>query len=348
MRRMLTTGLLSLALASPASALGWDDLSGALKSACGAASGGSVGGVPIGGDANLEWLCTLSGLANFVQNNILSGDWEGFASDVMGRSLTDLAHFTTSKLGFGDFGATVTALDEATRGTYQEFRRTLLSGLRRALESDGTGRKDDNAGLPASTPGGLADAYVKDNPVLNAAQTAGRLAQTAEAFRGADAAYRARKLEEQSREAVEATVKPGLESAARITGTPGRPGVADTLSDEARTALSTREVAITQARTLSEMMKQDAVTNTSVLGLLSEVARQGAMTNAELAAARERAEAGQETAENELKSYLEDVAEDTLQEAGSVARNLRGNADAATTLLDPDASSGAALGDVAP
>lgn len=333
-----------------AQAQSWQDLGGYLKKACTYVNGGGAlpGGVEFGGDSNLQWVCTISSMYGFVENNILNGDWQGFAKDVIGRYITQLATHLTGKLGFGSFNKTVDALDEAMRGTYNQFRSAILGGMQNALAADGANRRDDNAGLPASTPGGLADYYGQSNPILSAAQTAGRVAQTVEEFKAADAAFRTKKVEEQSNKAITDVLEPAIAAATGTIGAPKLPGRADQLYKQAETALSTREVVVAQTKAITEAMKQDAVYNTSTLSLLAEIAKQNVMTNTELVQAKERAEAAQSDTENELKTYLEDYAEEVLGSAREVAQQVDRNAKTASSMMSPDLSSGAELGEYAP
>ena len=337
MSRLWLAVALTLALgASPARAQSWNDLGGYLTQACKVGSNGAgAGWLNYDGTSNLDWLCTLSSLYRFTNTNILNGDWTGFASEVIGRYVTDLAHYTTGQLGFGDLNKTIEGFADSLRGTYAQFKASMLGAMRNSLRADGSRRLDDNAGLNSATPGGLADAYAKQNPLLNAAQTAGRLGQTVDRFEVLDRAFRAKKLEEESQKAIADNVAPAMANATGMIGTPQAPGTADTLLKKAQTALSSREVAEIQVEAVTTGLKQSAVMNTAVLNQLSEIAKQQVMTNNQLLLERGQAEEEQAGVQNQMKTYLESVAQDTLASGREAATAITDTADIATFLLDP-------------
>jgi len=345
----LAATLTVLAAPAPAQALTWDDLGGTLKKACTYVNGGGQsGGIQYGGDRNLQWVCTVSSMYTFISNNIINGDWKGFAQDVMGRYVTELASYLTGQLGLGSLNETVDQLNDMMRGTYRDFRNAMLGAMKNALLTRGQYAPEDNQGLPGSTPGGLADYFADVNPIFNASQTAGRMGQTIEKFKAADTAMRVKKVQEQSIKAIEDTVAPAMSNAMGTIGNGVQTGQADELYKTAESAVSTREVAVAQAKVMTEAMKSDAVYNTSVLSLLSEIAKQGVLNNSELAQARARAEAQQTDNENELKQYLEQQAEQTLNEARDVAQQVDRNVQTASSMLDPDVSTTDILEDMAP
>lgn len=345
---LATLGLTVLPTTARADA-GWDQVGGYLRQACSYASGAgsTTSWFQFGGDSNLQWVCTISQMYGFVNSSILNGDWEGFAKDIVGRYATDLAHHLTGKLGFGSINATIDQLNDAMRGSYRDFRTAMLGGMRNALAAQGT-MPDDNVGLPASTPGGLADYYANTNPVFSAAQSAGRAAQTVEAFKNADLAFKTKKAQEQSNKAIDDIVKPAIANATGVIGIPKVTGKADQIMQQAETALSTREVAVTQVKAMTEMMKQDAVNNTSQLNLLAEIARQSVLSNQQLMIAKEQAENAQATAENQLKTYLEGQAEDALNQARETTNQIHDNVLTSVNLLSPDAMPASDLGEYAP
>ena len=324
-----------------ARAQSWGDLGGTLKQACtlGSSGGALGGGVRFDGASNLQWLCTLSSLYKFVDNNLLNGDWQGFAADVLGKYLTDLANYGAGQLGMGDFNGWIEQQSDWLRGNYTQFKRGMLSAVQGALRAEAN-RPDDNAGLPVTTPGGLADAYVKQSPVLAGAETVGRLGQTLDAFGNIDKAYRAKKLEEQSQAAITDNVAPAINSATNVIGTPalpgaaGQTGIADTLTNKARTALSSREVAEVQVESIAELMKTNAVMNTAILNQLSEIAKQQVMTNSQLLTGAQQLGAQQEGAANDFKASLEDAAQEALVEAKGVAGTLSTALDTTRLLTD--------------
>jgi hypothetical protein len=314
---------------SGARADGWSDLGGALQAGCNVSNGIAVGPIQLGGDANLQWLCTLRSMYGFVSDSILGGDWVGFAGEVIGRYATDLASHVTDRLGLGTIDGWVNRANDALLGNYGDFRLNMMTAMRDALERDGSKRPDPSSKFSLATAGGLASYYTKINPLLNAARASRNIAETARIFEGMDLAHRADVGEQELKQSIEQNVAPALASAAQMVGTPVKSGIADDLLKKGQTALSMRELMETQLEAQTTALKQNAVLTSAVLNLLSENARQGLMTNNQLMLAKGNAERQAETALSP-DAALEQFAQERLNEAENVnnqfsllTRNLR-------------------------
>lgn len=328
-RRWTTALLLSLGSASAAS---WADLGQSLAQACQVGTGGAAKTLWSGSDS-LQWVCQLRNLHGFITDQLVNGDWEAFATDVIGRYATSLSAYAGKGLGMDALNASTERLNALLRSDYATFRRGLFGELAAALHD----RSDDNAGLPDTSAGGLADAAVRANPTLNAAQTAGRLAGVADAHAQLLKAYRAKKLAEENARAIEQNVAPAVETASNVIGTPVQPGTADGFVQEADTALSAREVQTVQLKAFAAFMKQSAVMDTAILNQLSEISKQGVMTNTQLLERQGELQAAQQGGVNALKAQVEQLAQDNLDAAVSAGRAFtRAYANAHGVLAGPD------------
>ncbi len=310
---MVLTGAI---LVSSARADGWDDLGGALSAGCNVAGGLAIGPVQLGGDQNLQWLCTLRGMYGFVSDAVVGGDWAGFAGEVIGRYATDLATHVSGDLGLGTVNGWVNRADDALRGNYGEFRLGMVNAMRDALAGDGSNRPDPSAGFSLATAGGLASYYTRSNPLLNAARAARNITETSQMFEGLDLAHRVAVSAEEMSKSDEENVKPALSSATQMVGTPIKSGIADDLLKKGQTALSIRELMETQLEAQTTGLKQTAVLTSAVLNLLSENARQGLMTNNQLMLAKGKAEAQVSAASPD--AALERFAQERLNEAEEI------------------------------
>jgi hypothetical protein len=331
----------------------WKDIGGVLKQGCQVLSKGTtIPGtkIPFGGDTNLDWLCTLSKMHGWVDGALMNGDWTGFAQEVLGQYVTDLAHHLSGELGLGTFNGVTEDIFNSMKGTYNDFRKTLMGAMRQALLAQAN-TKSPNDGLPASTSGGLADRWMETNPIINLANKAGQFAKTQDAFRQLDEAKKIDDFIKDRDESITAITEPALQAATSTIGIPLlQEGKADTFRKEAETALSTREVAVIQTKALAEGLKQDAVYSNSMISILSEIAKGQVMTNVELGKANSRANEAQSQGENELQGYLEQEAEATLQEAAETAKMVKQHVEGATELFTAPTFSEqtGGLGDVAP
>lgn len=318
--------LVGALLFSNAGADAWDDIGTFMQSAC--STGQEVGG------NTFDWLCTVSSSYGFLVDNIVNGDWEAFAREVMGRYGSQLVQHFAGELGSQNLNRVAADIDEALRGTYAETRSALLGAMTRALRAQMRDQKDDNEGLPVTTAGGLADYSADANPILRVAQEAGRYQRTADMFAGLMQAAKAKKINEQSQQAVESALQPAITNAAGVVGVPGvRPGFADEQTDKAKTALSTREVSELSLESFNEFFKAYMTTSVAELQLLTEIAKQGALTNTQLLQGYQSGMNDLVTGTNDLKAELEEVAADHLFEAESLMRRIEMQLDSTQALL---------------
>jgi hypothetical protein len=318
----------------------WGDLGNLLRATCGAVSGTGVpipgvGTIALGPISDLDWLCTLSSMYRFVDGNILNGDWESFAKDVAGVWATDLANYMVNQTGVGTFSGWLNTANDAMRTSYRDFRKGMLNAMQLAiLNRDPNKVVQDNLGLPITTAGGLADEYEKNSPMIRAVGDGIRIAETAEKFNNLDNAFRAKKVADESRDALDKALSPALGKAAQIIGTPITEGEADQLAKKAATASSTREAIVTQVEATASLMKQNAVFQSAVLNLLAEIAKQGVMTNTNMSAKKAEAQEAVDTTFDNLKAGLEDLAQENLDTARSTAASVNNVQDAAAMLYD--------------
>ncbi|MFC5849580.1 hypothetical protein [Deinococcus petrolearius] len=312
MRR--TLALTALLLGS-AQADAWDDIGTFMQSACSTTQ-------QVGGN-DFDWLCTISSSYGFLVDNIVNGDWEAFAREVMGQYGSQLVGYFAGELGSGNLNKVTADIDEALRGTYAETRSALLGAMTRTLRAQTRGQKDDNEGLPVTTAGGLADYSANAHPILRVAQDAGRYQRTADMFAGLMQAAKAKKINEQSQQAVESALQPAITNAAGVVGVPGvRPGFADAQTAKAKTALSTREVNELSLGSFNEFFKAYMTTSVAELQLLTEIAKQGALTNTQLLQGYQTGMNDLVSSNNDLKTELEEVAAEHLNEAESLMRRI--------------------------
>lgn len=329
----------------------WQDLGGYLTSACSVAGGGvgvpvpGLGSIPIGGISNLDWLCTIKSMYSFVDGNILNGDWKQFGLDVAGTWATDLANYLVGQTGVGTAAGWMNRANDAMRDTYREFRRKLTRMFRDAL---GQPRVSTNAGLPITTAGGLADDYERSSPILRSVADANRIAETAERFENLDKGFRAAKITREGEEAIDKALAPAIQRATQIIGSPLNEGEADSFAKKAATANSTREVMVAQVEATASLMKQQAVMNSAILSLLAEIARQGVMTNNTLVSEHSDATSAVGSNFDSLKAGLEDLAQQSLDEARQTANSVQNLEGVAEMLFDSSAVQTTDWGAMAP
>lgn len=337
MRRfLLTVVVFFLMFGSTQAQTAWGDLGSLLRTACGTVTGGVgipiPGGSPIqiGGISSLEWICTINSMYSFVDGNIINGDWSGFASEVAGTWGTELANYLVNQTGVGSFSGWLNTANDAMRGSYRDFRKKIMAAMREAINAPPN--IIDNPGFDVTTAGGLADDYEKTSPLLRVAGDAVRIANTTDQFQHLERGFKARKMLEESQDAVDKALSPALTKATQIIGTPLSEGEADGFSKKAQTANSTRVVMETQVEATASLMKQQAVFSSAILNLLSEIAKQGVMTNNTLGNKRDEAADAVNSTYDGLKAGLEDMAQENLDNARSTATNVK-NLQAVTNML---------------
>lgn len=318
--------LLLLASAGHAQAAGWDDLGGMLSQAC---KVNNVGGVPIDTGENLRWVCQLRTMHVFITDNIINGDWSGFAKDVVGKYASDYLSQLGEYMGAGALNAYTEQLNEALRGEYADFRKLMYGAVGEIMRN----RRDLNEGMAPDTAGGVAQTAINSNPNLTLSNRTARLQDAIEASAGLEAAYRAKKAQEEAAKALEANTAPALAAATEIVGLPGQEGRADTFSRDAATAVSGREVAELQVRLDAEQMKQDATFNVALLNQLGEMVQQQVMTNNALMLERKQQEEEMLSREEELNREIETLAQENVDAAIEQGKAVMGAYASASVML---------------
>jgi predicted DNA-binding ribbon-helix-helix protein len=332
MKRVL---FLSLALgagtASAQSSGQWQQLGTYLSRACGAGQQVS------GSSQQLQWLCNIASSYTFVNENVLNGDWTTFGNEVMGKYMSQSVDYLGQKLGFEGLNTVTANINESMRGSYSQFRAGLFDAMTGVLRGQAAGYKDDNAGLPVTTPGGLADYATKANPFLTTAQTAGRYQQTVDSFGELLKAAQAKKVVDQSNKSVEAALTPAIDAATNMVGSPIKPGYADQQAQKGESALSMREVLQIQLEMQAEGLKQDASMRITEFQLLTEIAKQQVMTNTQLISKLDDVGSALTDQNNYIKAAMEEAAKDNLEAGSAAARQYAQYAAMFEGLLNPEA-----------
>lgn len=307
----------------------WQTIGNYLQNAC------SLGNQVAAGSDKLQWLCNISSTYTFLTSNILNGDWQAFGKEVMGKYMSQAVEYMGQKLGFTQLNQLTADMNTAMQGTYNQFRSKLFDAMTATLRQQNAGMLDDNAGSPVTTPGGLADYAVMNNPFLVAAQNAGRTEQTLETFGNLLKSAQAKKVTEQSAKAVEAAMKPAMDAATRTIGTVASEGYADKQVDKGKTALSQRELLQIQLETQAYALKQDATMRVQEFQLLVEIAKQGVMTNTQLISKLDDVSNAITDQNNFVKQAMEEAAQENLNAAQAAAREYTQYVAQFKTTLDP-------------
>ncbi|GGO40458.1 hypothetical protein [Deinococcus humi] len=321
--------LLTSSSASAQQASSWEALGGYLKQAC------SVGQTSAGNGDKLQWICNIASTYGFLTTNVLNGDWQAFGQEVMGQYMSQAAEYMGQKLGFAQLNQLTADMNNAMQGSYNDFRGSLYNAMTQVLKTQNSGMIDDNAGSPVTSPGGLADYAVKNNPFLVATQTAGRTQQTLETFEGLLRAAQAKKITEQNAETIETAMKPAMQSATATVGNGITPGFADKQVERGKTALSQRELLQVQLETQAYALKQDASMRIQEFQLLVEIAKQGVMTNTQLIAKLGDVSNAMDEQNNYVKQAMEVAAQDNLDAAQKAAREYTQYVAQLQAALDP-------------
>jgi myosin heavy subunit len=317
MKRRVLGVLLLLASTGQAEAAGWDDLGGLLSKACNV---NNVGGVPIETGENLRWVCQLRSMHYFISDNIINGDWAGFAKDVIGKYASEYLNHLGEYMGVSELNAYTEELNEALRGDYNKFRSTMYGAVANIMKN----RRDVNEGFAKDTAGGIAQTAINSNPNLTLSNRAARLQDALEATESLDNAYKAKKAQEEASKALEANTAPALATATDVVGLPGREGRADAFSKQAATAVSAREVAELQVKLDAEQMKQDATFSVALLNQLGEMVQQQVMTNNQLMLERKGREEDMLSQEEEINQEIEALAQENLDSAIEYGKAITG------------------------
>lgn len=306
----------ALLLSAPAHADGWGDLGAITQEAC---KFSGVGGIPIDTGGNMEWACHLRSMYVFINNNILNGDWQGFAKEVAGKYISDFLGEVAAGLGAGALNAYTAELNDALKMTYKEFRAAMLGKVSTLVRN----AQNPNAAFHADTAGGMALNAIRMNPNLTLQEKAAQLDAAVKATQAANAAFAVKHDQEQASEAMEANVAPALASAAGVIGSPTQEGRASQFEKDAAVAVSAREVAEVQVRLNAEQMRMASVNTVAILNQLTQLTQQSVMTNAHLTLQRSQLERDAQDKQDELNARLEEDAQENLVTAIEVSRQIR-------------------------
>lgn len=311
--------------ASVARADTWSDVGGVLRTACSVTGGTNLpGGIQLGAISNLDFLCTVSRMYGFVNTAILGGDWQSFAREVAGKWITDTANYAAKELGLNSVNAWTTAADDWMRGTYREFKRSMMYAVSDAIRAQLDNPRDDNARLPVDTAGGLASLAIKENPILATGRIVGQTARTAATFEQIRQAKKIQDMESMTAEAIETNVGEVTKKATQVMGIPGLGnGASEQFVNAARTAASTREVMVQQVEATSALMNQLATYNVGLMNQLSVMAKQDVMTNSQLMQLVTKLQGEQQKGVNSLELEVEVEAQRALEEGKELANQLR-------------------------
>lgn len=259
---------------------GWGELGDILKQAC--SVGGSnmgIGGIKLNNKdvaAKMQWLCQLQSIHGYINTNILNGDWEGFAGSVAGDYVGKFLGYAGA--GGGALNNFSENLNKALEGGYADFRKMLYGSFGMAFNS----RKSLSEGDAPDSVGGMTYNAIKSNPVLAAAEQMARMRDSMEATAGLEKAYEAKKVQDEAMQALEVNTAQAMNNATAVIGAGVKEGIADRYIKDARTALSTREVAEVQVQLAGEAMRQEATMNVALMNQLGEMVQQQVMTNMQL------------------------------------------------------------------
>jgi hypothetical protein len=323
-RTLLLALMLSLGFSS-ARADTWQDVGTVLQTACGATNGGTLPlGIQLGAISNLDFLCTVSKMYGFVNNTILGGDWESFAREVAGKWITDVANYSTKQLGLNSVNAWTAAADDWMRGTYRDFKRNMMYAMSDAIKAQLNAPVHQNSRLPVITAGGLAYAAIQENPTVAAGQVVAQTAQTAAMFEQLRTAAKIKDMEDSTTQSIKDNVGEVSKKATQVIGIPGLgTGASEGFVNAAKSAVSTREVMVTQVEATAALMNQLATYNTGIMNQLAVSAKQSVMTNSQLMQLVNQLGGEQDAAVDEVERQLEAQAQETLDEAKELATQIK-------------------------
>lgn len=320
----LLVPLTALMLSGSASAAdnGWANLGDILNQACSAANGNVAGMTFSTGQfgEKMQWLCQLQSIHGFINNNILNGDWEGFAKDVAGKYIGQLVGYLGENMGdTSGLNSMVSQLNDAIRGNYKDFRQALYGT---AINSIGEG-KSLNAAYSAGSVGAVADEAISNNPTLALANSVARVSDAMEAAHGVQKAYQAKKIQDEAKKALETNAAQAMNSATNTIGTLTKEGLVDKYRRDASSAVSAREVSEVLVQITGEAMKQDATMSVALLNQLGEVAQQQVMTNTQLMLERQAREQEITRNEEEFRAEVEQMVADNNAQAAEYQRDIQ-------------------------
>jgi hypothetical protein len=311
----------------------WQEIGGVLGGACRFAGGGGfalpgVGTIPTGEIENLDWVCSLYRMYRFVDGSLLNGDWGEFAREVAGEWISAFSNELAGELGLGNLNAVADLANDGLRQEYRNFRLGMMRSMRQAITTSTNQPNLVNA--PITTTQGLSQVYALQNPSLALGKELGREQRVVQAYKEAARSYRIVKSESESTLAVQEALGGAMNTANKIIGSVGIPGVvelpgtADALADRARTAISTREVAQIQVEAMATAMKSDALFHNQLMTVLAESAKQQVLVNAQLAELVSQTYGRLQGQADLVQARLEELAGENL-EAGAELLRTAGN-----------------------
>ena len=321
----------------------WSDVGGVLKDACKFTNGGSyaTGGkiLSIGYIDNLSWLCSLNSLYKFVDGTFVKGDWQQFGYDVMGQWIGDAVNQISGELGLGGANAWVSGANNWVRQGYKEFRRSALYAWRDAYINSTT----DGLNFVQGSKEDKTNEYVRSNPVTVAVDELGKVQRTDTAIDSLEQAWKMNYQSESAKtemEEIAGTVSQITMETVGMKGVPGlgaaATGSADLLVERAQAAVSTRQVAEMQVEGIAQGLKQNAVLDSAIVSSIMAVAKQGLLTNQQLAELIGRQRGDTADMIDAQKAVLEKIAEEDIVATESLIEQLEIAGDSASTLVDPN------------
>lgn len=291
---------------------------------------------------DITWLCTMSDIYNFVNTNILNGDWQQFGGQMVVQWINDLGSFMVKELGLNNPEGFFNGLYNSLESGYRNFRMDAMFGLQKYLEGI------SNRPIPGPTinpkeplsPEGLVFSSM-NKPLPSAVN---KRLDIGKGILKTNDTTNAAKQAEATRNAIEANnnlLKTVGNTTGNVLGTPAQPGIANKLANEAKTANDLRQVAEIQVEATSELLKLTATYNNAISSQLGELIKQQAMTNQELQKSTQSMSAVFDELSQLQEAYMKEIAQTVLtinQETGATYRTT----DQLLTLLTMEPDTGVA------
>lgn len=338
MKSKIVTAAVTVAMLSgnaSAEENGWASLGGILQKACSAANGNVAGMTFNTGQfgEKLQWLCQLQNIHGFINNNLLNGDWEGFAKDVAGKYLGQLANYVGGQMGSMDgVNATINQLNQAMQKDYKTFRKTLYGTALQTFQEQAS----LNAGASPGSVGAMSDQVLSKNPTFALADAVAHASDALSATQGVQNAYKAQKIQQEANKALESNTAQAMSTATNVIGTLTKEGLVDKYTRDAQTAVSAREVNEVLVKVTGEAMKQDATMSVALLNQLSEVAQQQVMTNTQLMMQRQAQEKEIANKQEQVRAAVEQEVAANQQEADYYQSEMDTAYDSLSNILNSD------------
>jgi len=237
-----------------------------------------AGSVPVVGgwaSQNLQWVCSIAMMSDYVNGMMQAGTWESFGKQLFQGWANDA-------LGTLLANKDVTGLNKVTDGWYKNLTSsvdTFKSNVQGMTNQYMLSRVMGNANNDPGSAAGIADDIIHSNPGLQSAELDS--ARTASNALMQMAETQAQQLEaEKSKKAQNQTLQTTLAAAATVTSP--LDGISTSYKNAARAATSSRELAQLQVEATADMMNQLAVYNPGVVASLTNMAQQQTITNYQL------------------------------------------------------------------